>query len=69
MAASTGAVDEYVEGVGIRGDAVDRGHLAVEADGVVVAVETGEGVEDDVVELGGEGCVCDTAKGHGGDVT
>lgn len=36
---------------------MDRGHVAVEADGVVVAAETGEGVEDDVVELGGEGCV------------
>ena len=48
------AVDEYIEGVGIWGDAVDGGHLAVEADGIVVAAEAGEGVEDDIVELGGE---------------
>lgn len=35
-------------------DAVGGGHLAVEADGVFVAAEAGECVEDDVVEFGGE---------------
>uniref|UniRef100_M8BP89 Uncharacterized protein n=1 Tax=Aegilops tauschii TaxID=37682 RepID=M8BP89_AEGTA len=63
---AAGAVDEYVEGVGIRCDAVDTGHLAVEADGVVVAVETGESVENDVVELGGEGRVRGAPEGREG---
>ena len=45
---------------------MDAGHLAVEADGVVVAVETGQGVEDDVVELGGEGRVRGAAEGREG---
>lgn len=68
-----GAVDEYVECVGIRVDAVDGGHFAVEADGIVVAAEAGESVEDDVVELGGEWGVSDAPErgeclGCGGDV-
>nr|CAB3475174.1 unnamed protein product [Digitaria exilis] len=46
----------------IRGDAVDGCHLAVEADGVVVAAKAGEGVENNVVELGGEWGVSGTAK-------
>jgi hypothetical protein len=40
-------------GVDIRSDAVDGGHFAVEANGIVVATEVGESLEDDVVELGG----------------
>lgn len=42
------------------------GHLAVEADGVVVAVETGEGLEEDVVELGWEGRVRGAPEGREG---
>jgi hypothetical protein len=39
--------------VDIRSDAVDGGHFTIEANGIVVAMEAGESLEDDVVELGG----------------
>lgn len=52
---------------------MDGGHLTVEADGVVVAAEAGESVEDDVIELRGEGGIRASAEGsegfrRGGDV-